>query len=356
MSGAAATRQGPRFLLIRLGSLGDVIHAIPAAAALRAHAPDARIDWLVDPRYAGVVQMVRGVDRAIPLDPRGPKGTLLSTIRALRQARYDAAFDAQGLIKSAVLARLAGARRTLGFPRAHLREPLARAFYTEAPDLGGAVHVVHKALAMVAAVGVARPSPGAAVAFPLDLPPSLPGSQLTQRHPGGFALLNPGGAWPNKQWPAERFGELAARIRAEHGLPSVVIWGPGEEARAALVVSVSSGAAEMSPPTRIADLFGLAKAARVVVSGDTGPLHIAGAVGTPLVALFGPTIGERNGPWDPADVVVSRTDQCVCLYRRQCRRGAPCIDGIGVDEVAAAVSARLGSQAWIARGAACAPT
>ena len=105
-----------------------------------------------------------------------------------------------------------------------------------------------------------------------------------------------------------------------------MIWGPGEEARAALVVAASQGAAELSPPTRIADLFALAKAARVVVSGDTGPLHIAGAVGTPLVALFGPTIAERNGPWVPADVVVARTAQCVCLYQRQCRRGAPCID------------------------------
>jgi heptosyltransferase I len=339
VSGATPTREGPRFLLVRLGSLGDVIHAIPAAAALRAHAPDARIDWLVDPRYAGVVRMVRGVDRAIPLDPRGPKGQLLATIRALRAARYDAAFDAQGLIKSAVLTRLAGARRSLGFPRAHLREPLGRLFYSEAPDLGGAVHVVHKALALVAAVGAAPSSP----AFPLDVPQSAAAAQVAQRHPGGFALLNPGGAWPNKQWPAERFGELAASIRATHGLPSVVIWGPGEETRAALVVAASSGAAEISPPTRIPDLFGLARAARLVVSGDTGPLHIAGAVGPPLVALFGPTIAERNGPWEPSDVVVSRTDQCVCLYRRHCRRGAPCIDGIAVDEVAAAVTARLGA-------------
>ncbi len=82
----------------------------------------------------------------------------------------------------------------------------------------------------------------------------------------------------------------------------------------------------------------------MVVSGDTGPLHIAGAVGAPLVALFGPTIAERNGPWVPADVVVARTAQCVCLYQRHCRRGAPCIDEIGVDEVAAAVATRLGSS------------
>lgn len=335
----AATPQGPRFLLVRLGSLGDVIHAIPAAAALRAHAPDARIDWLVDPRYAGVVQMVRGVDHAIAVDPRGSKGELLAAIRALRATRYDASFDVQGLIKSAVLTRLAGARRTFGLPKAHLRESLARFFYTDTPDLGGAAHVVHKALAMVAAVGAVRSVP----AFPLNLPPSPPAEQMSRRHPAGFALLNPGGAWPNKQWPAERFGELAARIRASHGLPSVVIWGPGEEGRAAQVVAASQGAAEISPPTRIADLFGLSQTARVVVSGDTGPLHIAGAVGAPLVALFGPTIAERNGPWAPADVVVARTDRCVCLYQRQCRRGARCIDDIGVDEVAAAVAARLGA-------------
>jgi heptosyltransferase I len=334
---SASTRQGPRYLLVRLGSLGDVIHAIPAAAALRAHAPSAQIEWLVDPRYAGVVQMVQGVDRAITVDPRGPRGQLLATIRELRRARYDAAFDVQGLIKSAALARLAGARRTLGFPRQHLREHLARLFYTETPDLGGAEHVVHKALALVAAVGV----PPGAPQFPLQLPPSPPATQVAARHPGGFALLNPGGAWPNKQWPAERFGVLAAIIRERHGLPSVVIWGPGEESRAAAVVAESEGAAELSPPTRIADLFGLSKAARVVVSGDTGPLHIAGAVGAPLVAIFGPTIAARNGPWSPADQVVERTDECACLYRRQCRNELRCIDDISVDEVAGAVTVRL---------------
>jgi heptosyltransferase-1 len=243
----------------------------------------------------------------------------------------------QGLIKSAALTRLAGARRTFGFPRPHLRESLALLFYTETPDLGGAVHVLHKALALVAEVGVPRMEP----AFPLNLPPSAPGGQVSARHPDGFVLLNPGGAWPNKQWPPGRFGELAAQIRDRHGLPSVVLWGPGEEARAAMVVAESRGAAELSPPTRIADLFGLSKSARVVVSGDTGPLHIAGAVGTPLVAIFGPTIAARNGPWTSADVVVERTDACVCLYRRECRRESRCIDDIGVDEVAAAVATRL---------------
>lgn len=339
MSADPAARRGPRYLLVRLGSLGDVIHAIPAAAALRAYTPDALIDWLVDPRYAGVVRMVRGVDSVIPVDPRGSTTQLLSTIRALRRAGYDAAFDVQGLIKSAVLTRLAGARRTFGFPRAHLREPFAGAFYTDTPDLGTAVHVVHKALTMVAAVGARTGEPS----FPLEIPASGAATQVAQRHSAGFALLNPGAAWPNKQWPAERFGALASRIRAQHGLPSVVIWGPGEKPRAEQVVEASGGAATLSPPTDLTDLFGLAKAARVVVSGDTGPLHIAGAVGAPLVAIFGPTITERNGPWAPLDLTVSRTAECQCLYQRECRLATRCIDGISVEEVAAAVARRLES-------------
>jgi lipopolysaccharide heptosyltransferase I len=326
-------------LLVRLGSLGDVIHAIPAAAALRAHAPDARVDWLVDPRYADVVRMVRGVDRAIPINPRGPKSQVLATISALRRERYDAAFDAQGLIKSAVLTRLAGARRIVGLPAAHLREPLARWLYSEAPGLGGATHVIQKALALVATVGARAAAP----MFPLDIPSSGAAAEVSSRHASGFALLNPGGAWPNKQWPALRFGALAARVKADHGLTSVVIWGPAERTLAEQVVAASRGAADVSPPTGITDLFGLAKAARIVVSGDTGPLHIACAVGAPVVALFGPTIAERNGPWDVADRVIARTDACECLYRRECRRATRCIDGIEVDEVAAAVSARLGA-------------
>jgi len=337
VSAEPAARPGPRYLLVRLGSLGDVIHAIPAAAALRAHAPDAQIDWLVDPRYADVVRMVRGVDAVIAVDPRASKARLWSTIRTLRRARYDAAFDVQGLVKSAVLTRLAGATRTWGFPRTHLREPLARAFYTDTPDLGTAVHVVYKALAMVAAVGAGNGEPS----FPLDVPASAAAAQVAVRHAAGFALLNPGAAWPNKQWPAARFGALASRIRADHGLPSVVIWGPGEQPHAEAVVAASGGAAEVAPQTGITDLFGLAKAARVVVSGDTGPLHIAGAVAAPLVAIFGPTITERNGPWSPRDLTVARTAQCQCLYQRQCRLAARCIDDISVDEVAAAVARRL---------------
>jgi lipopolysaccharide heptosyltransferase I len=326
-----------KYLLVRLGSLGDVIHAIPAVAALRAHDPSARIDWLVDPRYVSVVRMVRGVDHVIPLDPRGDKLGLLFTLSGLRRTRYDAVFDVQGLIKSAVLTWLAGAKRTYGMPPAHLRERAAQMFYTDTPDLGEATHVIDKGLALVGQVGAKAVEP----AFPLDVPASGPAREVVAHHRAGFALLNPGAAWPNKQWPAERFGALAARLRADHDLPSVVLWAPAERERAQQVVATSEGAATLAPETRITDLFALAQAARLMVSGDTGPLHIACAVGTPVVALFGPTSAGRNGPWSHEDRVIARTSQCECLYQRQCRRATRCIDDIPTSEVVAAASDRL---------------
>ena len=317
-----------RFLIVRLGSLGDVVHAIPAVAALRARHPNARIDWIVDPRYADLVGMVDGVDRVIPFDPRAGWGQLLTTARQLRREGYDAAIDLQGLIKSAVLARASGAQRTIGFSRADLREPLAVLLYTETQEAGDASHVIHKGLTLMRAVGVNQP----VVTFPLKLQPPKP---------GGYVLINPGAAWPNKRWPPERFGALAGAIRERHGLRSVVLWGPGEEAAASAVVAASRGAAEQAPPTRIADIVAIAKAATLMVSGDTGPLHIGAAVGTPIVALFGPTRAERNGPWSAADISISRFDQCICHYERRCRRSQSCIDDISVDEVVAAVERRL---------------
>jgi heptosyltransferase I len=326
-----------KYLLVRLGSLGDVIHAIPAAAALHAHDPSARVDWLVDPRYADVVRMVRGVDRVIPVNPRGDRLGLLFTLGMLRRTRYDAVFDVQGLIKSAALTWLTGAKRTFGLPPAHLRESAAQLFYTDTPDIGEVTHVIDKGLALVAHVGARPVEP----AFPLEVPASGPAREVVARHPAGFALLNPGAAWPNKCWPADRFGALAARLSAGHGLPSVVLWGPAERERAQQVVAASAGAATLAPETRITDIFAMAKAARLVVSGDTGPLHIACAVETPVVALFGPTSAGRNGPWSTDDRVIARTSQCACLYERQCSRTTPCIDDIAVDEVVAAAHGRL---------------
>ena len=334
-----------KILIVRLGSLGDVIHGIPAASALRGRFPHAHIDWLVDPRYAELLDLVECIDSPIAFNPRDLRiggGRGWSVLKDLRAAGYDAVVDLQGLLKSAVLGRLVGATRTVGFPWAHLREPLARLFYTDAPDPGAALHVIEKNLALLGPLGVSDRT----VHFPLRIPRTDTIASVAARFaPEGYAILNPGAAWPNKRWPATHFGLVAASIRREHGWRSVVLWGPGEEALAASVAAASQGAAEAAPPTTITDIVGIARAARLMVSGDTGPLHIAGAVGTPIVALFGPTSPERNGPWAARDVTLSRVAICSCHFERRCRRAVPCIDEIEPDEVVQAVRDRVGVHA-----------
>lgn len=330
-----------KFLIIRLGSLGDVIHGIPTAAALRRRYPQAQVDWIVDPRYVELLNLVECLDRRIPFDPRDlmrGRATAAQLLGELRRVQYDAVIDLQGLLKSAVLARLVHARQTIGFPRRHLREPLARLFYTTAPDPGTATHVIDKSLALLAPLDVTD----RAVRFPIAIPRTAKIQGTVERlAPAPFAILNPGAAWPNKRWPPERFGAVAAALRREFGMRSLVLWGPDEQPLAAAVVVASEGAAERAPETTITDIVGLSRAARLFVSGDTGPLHIAGAVGTPIVALFGPTFPERNGPWSPQDITVSRLPQCVCHYERRCRRSNPCIDDISVGEVMDAARYRL---------------
>jgi ADP-heptose:LPS heptosyltransferase len=156
-------------------------------------------------------------------------------------------------------------------------------------------------------------------------------------------LLNPGAAWPNKRWAPQRLAALADALRERHGLMSVVLWGPGEREIGETVVAHARDSALLSPRTAIADVVALARRALVMVSGDTGPTHIAAAVGTPIVGIYGPTRPERNGPWQREDVTVSRADACQCHHLRRCARERMCLMDIEVDEVLAAVERRLAS-------------
>ena len=156
-------------------------------------------------------------------------------------------------------------------------------------------------------------------------------------------MLNPGAAWPNKRWPPDRFGAVAQWLRRERGLRSVVTWGPGDETMAAAVVDGSDGAAELAPPTSIADLIAIVGEASLMVSGDTGPVHLAAAVGTPIVGIYGPTDAARNGPWSADDVTVSRFTACGCHHQRRCRAARWCLEDISVDDVTAAITRRIGA-------------
>ena len=342
-----------RILIVRLSALGDIVHAVPVLSAIRRHDPSAEIDWLVEESYAAVLGMVDGLRQRIIVRARenGTRGRdvvfasglgYLKAVYYLRRQHYDVALDLQGLIKTAAWARVSGARRVIGFAPGHLREPHAARLYTEAVTPPEAPHIIQKNLAMAAHLG----APVSPFTLPLSAEPSPALSAALQDAvgPARYAVLNPGAAWPNKRWPPERFGALAEALLHRFGLASFITWGPSERALAEEIVARSGGAARIAPPTEIADLAALVRGAALVVSGDTGPLHIAAAMGAPIVGLFGPTRPERNGPWDPEDEVISRAGQCQCHHKRQCLIGAPCINDISLDEVIQAVGRRLAKE------------
>jgi lipopolysaccharide heptosyltransferase I len=340
-----------KFLIVRLGALGDIVHAIPVAAALRRAVAGARIDWLVSAKHHEILDLVPAVDRRLVVNDRsGSAGgaTMFAAVRELRRNHYDVAIDLQGLIKSAAMARMSGASRVIGFATRHLRERLARPFYTEVHDPGGGAlrdrtaprHVVHLNLGLLGALGIEA----AAAEFPIEEAPSEIARSIQQETRGRYALLNPGAAWPNKRWPPERLAVVASALAERHALRSVVLWGPGERELAEQVVKTAGGAALLSPKTAIVDLVALARGAAIMVSGDTGPTHIAAAVGTPLVGIYGPTRPERNGPWRPADVAVSRADTCECHHLRRCKRQTMCLMDIAPAEVLDAVERRLSAE------------
>ena len=332
-----------KVLIVRLGSLGDIIHAVPAAAAIRRAFPQATIDWLIDVRHRELLELVPVVDRKIPIRTNDVR-SVLDVVRELRRARYDVALDLQGLFKSAILARLSGASRVVGFPSELLRERGARLFYTETAG-EPAPHVIEKNMSMLKAIGIRMSE----VEFPID--DRNPGAAAEARSRLGvpeaqrFVLINPGAAWPNKRWPPVYFAEVVRALATRHGLRSLVLWGPGEEQLAHDVVVASDGAAAVSAPTSVADLVSLARACALMISGDTGPMHIAAAMGTPLIGIFGPTDPSRNGPWGEDDLSVSRYRACACHYERQCRISGWCLLDISPREVMDLVDKRLARHA-----------
>ncbi len=196
-------------LIVRLGALGDIVHTVPAAAALRRAFPEARLDWVVDARHAPFADLVQPIDRVIALE-KPSAAAWIDLVRQLRPSRYDVALDFQGLMKSAVIARASGARRVVGFSIWHLREKGARPFYSDVDKGNESAHVIQKNLSLLSTVGVTTTE----VRFPLlrtDSPAlDVVRADVAAAGASGFALINPGAAWPNKRWPAARYGEVAS--------------------------------------------------------------------------------------------------------------------------------------------------
>ncbi|HET9402863.1 MAG TPA: glycosyltransferase family 9 protein [Candidatus Acidoferrales bacterium] len=326
-----------RFLLVRLGSLGDVIFTLPAVAALRQSFPSAQIDWLIDRRWLALVAGNPHVTNVIELRDRAA-ATYIQCARKLRERRYSCAIDIQGLYKSALLARISGAPRRIGFMREFVREAGAAALYTEriAPR---EPHMVGQNMELAIAAGATR--------IPAQFPLQVSGEAkrkvdtlLNNQRTNQFAVFSPGGGWRSKCWPAERFGEVAARVTREFGLRCLVNAGPGEEEMARVAAKSSEGVLQELPAIPLDQLMAMLRRASLVVAADSGPLHLAVALGTPVVGLFGPTNPARNGPYRPDDIVVRNAGAAETTYKRR-DAYSPAMLSITTEQVVDAIGRRL---------------
>ena len=309
-----------RLLIVRLSAMGDVIHTLPAAQALRAAFPEAMIGWIIEERWSELLcapgtpqRGPRSAQRPLadwvhPVSLRGWKKSLfaVSTIQQIakvwndvRAARYDVAIDLQGAIRSAVLARWSGARVAYG--AAEPRESPASLWYTRTVVTKGE-HVVEQTMSIAEAVAQ-RKLKVPRVEFPIDrLLEESTSQDLAEHGVGEFAILNPGAGWGAKRWPAQRYGEVA-RALAKNGLTCLVNCGPGEENLFEEVNAASGGAVRPTKAT-ITGLIALTRRARLFIGGDTGPIHLAAALQVPVVAIFGPTDPARNGPYGTRSIVL----------------------------------------------------
>ncbi len=339
-------------LIIRLSSLGDILHALPAYQSLRDAYPEARIDWLVERRMAFLVSAIQGLDGIIEIDtpqlrkkPAAPEGwqAFLEAIRRLRRAGYDVSLDFQGLLKTAFLGLASGARTRLGFSHALVRERPAHWFYHRTlAGPGKPLHVV--ALNQLLAAEAGAP----ATTRPVQLSTSSADEAAVAERVSAagvreFAVLNPGGGWPTKRWSPSRYGALASKIAGELGLPVVVTTGPGEAPLFDQIAACCPGPPPHHFQLPFLQLIPLFRRTRLFVGGDTGPFHLACALGTPTVGILGPTDPARNGPWSDADESVVRVLPCSFCNGRTCPTRNECMD-IGVEQVFQAIAQRLRRQ------------
>jgi heptosyltransferase-1 len=352
-----------KVLIVKLGSIGDVVHAMPAVARLRRALPKARIDWMVE-RYArGVLAYARNVDHVIEIDTLHWRrsflrpatwGEIFKNTRELRGTRYDAVLELQGLWKSAFIASLVGARQLVGADRKFLREPGSSIFYSRRVDreprresvIFEHIRIVDGFLDSLMAshkLGAFDPTDPSQIEFDelaSEADRAWANDRLGQLGFQHFAVIHPGANWKSKLWPAESYVLLVQRIQNELNLPVLMTIGPSEENLVAqLSDRLAANQTVMLSPT-LAQLAALSERATVFIGPDTGPLHIAAASGAPIVGIFAPTDPVRNGPFDPEDIVVHHNLCGEYCNRRDCGP-LQCIATVTVDAVFEAVKERL---------------
>ncbi len=288
-----------KILIVKLSSLGDIIHTIPAFSCLR-RTTRAKIGWVASRPGTQILEMVEGLDEVVLNPLQG------GTWRRLRG--WDVAVDFQGLLKSALLTYLSGARVRFGFSRGLSREPMASLFYNRQLKEFGGVHVIEKNLALAAKVAGRRCGDPE---FPLKVK-SIPRIEAIF---SGKAVLSVGASWQSKRLGGEKWGEIGRALK-EQGIQPILLWGNKDELREAKRASLLCRC-ELSPLLSVKEVFTALKSARGVISPDSFVLHAASALGKPVLGIYGPTSPERNGPWGRAAVIAPSID-CAPCWKRKC--------------------------------------
>ncbi len=341
----------PRILMVRLSAIGDCLHAIPVLSALREKNPQACIGWAVEEASHALLEGHPHVDRFHIFPRRIFKrrtGTLAERLgqlndfrREVRDAKYDVALDLQGLMKSGLVTWWSGAARRIGFAGDESREFNRFFCTTRVRPPAEAVHVVEKNLALLQPLGIAMPRQ------PKWVMPDY-GSELAELEPflaeigvgrqegrKNFVLVNPGATWETKRWPPERFGEVARGLVERHGLAVVATWADDDEKRAAeTIVNIAAASAYLAPPTNLRQLAALTSQAHLFVGNDTGPLHLAVALGVPCVSVFGASDPLRNGPYGTAHRIQAAGPDCQPCWKKTCvRKDLACLSLVTPERV-----------------------
>lgn len=341
-----------KILIVKLSSIGDVVHTLPALAAIRRALPEAEIAWTVERSAAEILRGNRLIDHLIEIDTRSMRrgGKIIEEIlfdasrqfRQLRQHEFDIALDFQGLLKSASIIKLAKAKKRIGFSKQNLREPASRFLLTDTVDVEKQTHIIRKNLTLAErALNISVPENDYEFPVFTDENHRQEAENIIEKTGENYTILNPAGGWTTKLWAAEKFGALADKLWEENNLVSVITTAPNEiELGNEVLRSSRSGKVSLAQPS-LKGFYELAKRARIYVGGDTAPTHLAVAAKTPVVGIFGPTEWWRNGSPNPNDICVERNDigcRADC-HRRACDNWI-CLD-ITVETVLRAAQKRL---------------
>lgn len=344
-----------KFLVVRLSSIGDIVHALPAVAALGDAYPGAEIHWAIEKRFAPLLNGNPYVRRVVRLDTLGWRHEpfspwtleqIAAATSMMRAARFDAAIDFQGLMKSAFLAWISKSQQRVGFSEYWLREPMAGSLYTDRVSPHGRRHVIEMNLSLVERLGV--PSiPSSEWKFPLpqsDADDAIVEERLAAVGGREFIILNPGGGWKSKCWAPEYYAELIKRLESEVPERILLTGSPDEEPLIDGILRSAHARRAFYVPSTLLQLIALARRSCLFVGGDTGPVHLAEAAGVPVVAIFSRlepvNTPERNGPFRPEDIFVASGNGVPKVRRK---KNADYLREVPVESVLAAIRERLAS-------------